>query len=52
MIIIAVVIVCEGCLVISHRVAKYFMYLIIMSTYHNLSETILLAVSTFLANLT
>ena len=51
MIIIAAVIVCEGCLVISHWVARYFIYFIIMFVCHNLSETVLSAVSMFLENL-
>ena len=53
MIIITAVIVCEGCLVISHWVARYFIYFIIIIMYvcHNLSEIVLPAVSTFLANL-
>ena len=52
MIIIAAVIVFEGCLVISHWVARYFIYfIIIMSVCHNLSEIVLPVVSMFLANL-
>ena len=42
---------CEGCLVISHWVARYFIYFIIMSVCNNLSETVLPTVSMFLENL-
>ena len=42
---------CEGCLVISHWVARYFIYFIIMSVCNNLFETVLPTVSMFLENL-